>query len=437
MLSLSGRDYCMKLQGRLRMAFFVMATIVIAPSTMAAQQTATPTTCTALVRTVLSQVGSNCAALERNEACYGYQNVFSTPSDGSPTLSFNQPVQRIPLTDVAVITTGQLNLSDSLWGIAPTNIQANLPVAFPGKGVILVPLGDVSIENGVEPSDALILPDTALAVVMAHNGNLVDVPSATAQTVGSGSEGTAFQVDGISPDSQWLRVYFEYDHEYSTRAIAWINVGDINTVDLTGLPVIASDSKTPMQNFYLSNSAEASPCQDAPPSMVYIQGPQNIEADFTVNGADIRISSAITLRVMPGNPHTMRLVVLSGIATLNPNSANPIILPEGFKTEICLSDERDLGIDHNKNDREVDTGCKWSTPSQITQADLDLARPLQNIPANIMNYQLTLPGLICPSGIGNPPCQIVINNPVLLGIIRNLCQKGILPPSICRLIKGL
>ncbi|HEX2908004.1 MAG TPA: hypothetical protein VHO69_14135 [Phototrophicaceae bacterium] len=420
------------------MVVFILMAVGIQPGQ--AQQADETAACRSLVLNALLQVGNNCADLDRRSACYGFNQITSILDDAADnTLQpLSEPSDQIAITDVAVIDAVALNLKESLWGIAPTSVEANLPVALPGRDLVLIPLGDVEVENGVEPSEALLLPEAALPVKVAAATKLILEPETSNETVGEVAAGTTLEADGISPDGKWLRVYFEHEREYSLRATAWVAIESLETQpDTSTLPVIGPDSFTPMQKFYLRNAFTTPACKTTiPRPLLFVQGPKDIETDFIVNGAKIRISSVITLRLVPPGD-IMEVAVLSGIATLNPDTASPLIIPAGFETYICLSEPRNLGIDDEENDREVIPGCTWGTPRPFNRDELAIMAVLQEIPANVINYRFTLPRLVCPSGVGKPICKIVISDPRLLEILRILCGRGLLPPWLCQLIGGL
>lgn len=427
----------MNLLTRSLIALFVFLTMTVTVEQSKAQENASEA-CKLLVRDALAQVGSNCADLGRNEACYGFnqiQSIFDTKADNPQLLS--EPGDQTLITDVAVIDSSEVNLRNGWWGIAPISVQANLPVALPGRDLVLIPIGDVDVENGVKPADALLLPAEALKFTVSAQTPLRLEPSASSEMVGQAAAGTPLEADGISPDGKWLRVYYEHEREYSTRSTAWLDVGTLSSqLDTSSLPRIQPDSMTPMQKFYLRNAFKTPECSNIPSPLLFVQGPESIETDFVVNGAKVRISSTITLRLLsPGN--VMELAVLSGIATLNPDTRNPLVIPAGFATTICLSELRNLGIDGVENDREVIAGCNWTTPRQLTQNELGMMSLLQQIPVNILNYRFRLPRLVCPSGVGQPVCEIIVDDPRLLQLLRILCRRGILPPWICRLIRGI
>ncbi len=399
-------------------------------------QDASTNECTRLVQNALSQLGNNCGDLGQNRACYGFRSVQSQLEAGTDAQPLSQPADQVNLTSVAVIDASAFNLSSGAWGIGVIKTAANLPVALRGQNLILIPLGDVEVENGVEPAEALLLPEISLPVAVGAATELFLEPTANSEVVGQVA-GTTLDADGISPDRKWLRVYFEHEREYSIRATAWIGIEGLEpTPDTSGLPVIHPDSLTPMQKFYLRNAFTTPDCKLVPPPVLLVQGPEGIETDFIANGAKIRISSTITLRLLPpGN--LMELAVLSGIATLNPDTSNPIIVPAGFATSICLSEERNLGIDGEPNDREVIAGCSWGALRMLRQDELLGLSSLQNIPSSVLNYRFRLPVLVCPSGVGRPICKIMIDNPKLIETLRRLCALKWLPDAVCPFIGGL
>jgi hypothetical protein len=243
------------------------------------------------------------------------------------------------------------------------------------------------------------------------------------------------EADAVSPDGEWLRVYYTYERTYGSRADAWVRVADLDdTPDTDELAIIGPADFTPMQNFYLTNAADNQPCDDAPPSMLYVQGPDEIEMDFTVNDAEIRLSSTAMIRVLGNN--VMQVLALSGIVQLNPRSDNPVVLVPGFFSTICLvPDNMNLGVDGQTNDRQVDaTNCTWSEPAQYPAEALNQLYTALNerIPQVLQYYALNAPRAQCPSGIGGVRCRILIGRAYRQ--IRRLCQRGLIPQRICDIL---
>src|SRR5687767_9570357 len=88
--------------------------VVITPDRMSGQKITSSTTCEAITRTAVAQIGSNCAGLERNHSCYGYPPVTATSVDEAPNLTFSQPGQQIPLTNIKLIQTSSLDLTENV-----------------------------------------------------------------------------------------------------------------------------------------------------------------------------------------------------------------------------------------------------------------------------------------------------------------------------------
>jgi hypothetical protein len=373
-------------------------------------------TCPALVNRALAEIGTNCANLDRNNVCYGYNNVEAAFSEVVPQDFFSRPSDRAALTTLESLQTAPLNEAAGTWGIATMDVQANLPGALPGQSVVFILLGAVEIENAVPEEDALILPAEPLEVITSHAAALRREPAGQAQVVGQVEPNTPLLADGISEDGQWLRVFFMADH----LATAWVRLGDLESIDsLSELPVITPESRTPMQAFRFQTSFGGVDCAQAP-SVLFIQGPENIEVDINANGADIRIGSSILLRTLPDG--SMQIFVLSGSAMLNPKGPNPLFVAPGF-TSICPADQVNNG------------NCNWSLPRPITQEEsneLQYLKPLFANASNLLHYTPSVPELVCASGVGQVECDLFFENAALaLARASEECAAGALPVSMC------
>jgi hypothetical protein len=97
-----------------------------------------------------------------------------------------------------------------------------------------------------------------------------------------------------------------------------------------------------------------------------------VKVDITANGADITIGSTIALMILPGNQ--LQLVVIHGEAKLG-----DLNVPAGFKITAPLSDDGKTVVGD------------WQHMSPLTQEDLDLLKPLEGLPDNILHYPIVLP----------------------------------------------
>jgi hypothetical protein len=390
--------------------------------------------CPAIAKQALEDVANNCAIPTRNSICYGFPGVTALDVLDEPIASFSEPGDRTDLLNLQELRTTPLNVAEAEWGIAVTNIQANLPIGMPGQGGVFISMGDVRLENGVEVNEALVLPESALALTASLATEIYSAPpnfGISQEVIGATANGATFQADGISPDGEWVRVFFTSETTLGMAATGWVAVSAFpQDVDLTSLPTITPVSLTPMQKFYLSNGIEVAPCVEAPPPMLYVQGPEEIELDFIVNDASIRVSSTALIRIVPpGN--IMQVIALSGIVILDPNGSEPVILLPGFFSVIPLEGPFDLGVDGQANDMTIRDSALWSPAALMNPNELEaLAVALNgNIAENLQYYGVDVPILICASGVGEPIC--VVQQFVSSTRIAELCALGLLPPSLC------
>ena len=84
--------------------FFILSQITLAQQPGA-------DSCGALVQSALSAVGSNCADLGPNAACYGFDTVSSILTQGVDDLEpLSKPADQIDITHVAVIKASGFDL---------------------------------------------------------------------------------------------------------------------------------------------------------------------------------------------------------------------------------------------------------------------------------------------------------------------------------------
>jgi hypothetical protein len=392
----------------------LLVSLMLSPAPAAAQES----TCPAILDRALSSLGTNCAGLNRNNACYGYSDVEATFNQTVPADFFSMPSDRAELRVLDTLQTAPLNEETGEWGIATLNVQANLPGALPGQSVVYLLLGAVELQNAVPPEDALTLPATPLEVTAAQAMQLRSRPDARAGVASTIQAATPLLADGVSPDGQWVRVFFMAGRQ----ATAWASVDDLEAADLSALPVIGPQSRTPMQAFQLRTGVGGVACEDAP-SFLLIQGPDNIEVDINANGADIRIGSLIVLFTLSDG--TLQIIVISGGATLNPKSSNPIYLPPGF-TSLCSGASTLTG------------NCDWSAPRIITVGEEQMLQIINRIfvrAPNLFHYVVLVPDLVCASGVGGVVCELIFANPDLaLARAREQCSSGLLSADVCRIL---
>lgn len=282
---------------------------------------AQPEACEAAFRRALATLRQACAAAEANSACLGGPAEASLIEGASGV--FARSGDQVSLNQIAKIHTLPMKSADDGWGAALLNVQANVPLALSPLGLRYILLGDVEVENAVDPKAAFV-PAPGLAIAPLVAANLRARPSTEGQVLGNAPVGTPLIADGLSADQAWLRVL-------RPEGVAWISrqiVAATDGGDISSLPVIGSNARTLMQAFYL-RTGESAACDGAPPSYLLLQSPGGVNASITVNGADIRFDGALALRTLESGG--MQLITLAGGA-----SVGGVSVPGGFTLQIPL-----------------------------------------------------------------------------------------------------
>ncbi len=403
--------------------FFLM--LSGSPVIVAAQTT--DGVCPGVVNDALSQLGTNCANMARNSACYGFNNVDTVFNVPVPSDFFTATNERADLLTIDTIRTVALNLADDQWGVSLLNVQANLPDALPGQGVVFVLLGGVEVEGDVEPQDAVI-PQTTQQVALTRDAELRSAPDSgewkASKVIGSVPAAALVPVDAIDPTGGWLRIVFNDQPGWISRAA----VAD----DVSALTVVGPADFTPMQAFFFRVGIGGVSCEDVP-SLLAVQGPRDVAVDLSVDRVDVRVTSTIVLQTFPPGDvlgDTLQLTTVSGLAIINPDTPNQLIVPPGYKTFIHFSNNvQSLGIEGDA-DEKLTTG-EWSTPVPLTQAELDQLKLLEDVPGNLLNYGITIPILTGGSSAGGVIPQLYFVDQGALDGARIACQQGLLAGDVC------
>ncbi|NPV66717.1 MAG: hypothetical protein HPY64_06190 [Anaerolineae bacterium] len=131
----------------LALAFLVAGVTVTA-------QGADPVACPALAAQALQLASDSCAGLGRDTACYGHSLVNATFREGQTGLVFAAPADRVALADLRALTTAPLDRQAQIWGVALLHVQADLPETLPGQAVMLLLMGDATLEDAAAPGAA-------------------------------------------------------------------------------------------------------------------------------------------------------------------------------------------------------------------------------------------------------------------------------------------
>lgn len=261
-----------------RILFFVLLV-----SLSIAVQAQEDKTCPAIAEEAMQQLGDNCTDVDRNSACYGFDQVNTTFTQPIEPGFFTQPADITELNIVDLIETAPMNLATNQWGIAVMKVQADIPNTLPGQAVTFLLMGDARVQNAV-PADEAALPVTVAATV-AQEAVVLSEPDTNAMILGTVAEQTTLSVDALDSSGTWARINY-------LEGRAWVNLNDLEP-DIA-LDTLPTGTRTPMQAFYFTTGVSAPACNEAP-SVIAINTPDNLTINLNINGADVRLGSSLLL----------------------------------------------------------------------------------------------------------------------------------------------
>lgn len=354
-------------------------------------------TCSAVATQALTVAEQVCTGLGRNSACYGHETVDATFTEPQPVAFFSQPGDLTSTTILETITTSPLNTLLDEWGIALLNVQANIPNTLPGQNVTFLLLGDVKVNNAVDPENVFMGGEPVQVVTTAATPlrlNPSERSSSTSDT--PVPTGTTLLADAVSADGNWYRVTDAAGEE----DFGWIMQEALRIPSTArALPVYQpNESRSPMQAFYLRVGLGQTSCTQVPNALL-VRSPQDAQVEFTVNGANIRLGSTAILRTRPATPDeaatfggnagdVLEVTVFDGEAVINPDSDNPIVVAPGQTVYAPLT-EVQPSTDGEEALQEVSEGGVWSVPAP---ANLSSYAPLEGVTlGTILSYPIQLP----------------------------------------------
>jgi hypothetical protein len=361
--------------------------VVLSVTAVIAQET-----CSELLEQALSAVDENCNELDRNNACYGFNLVEAAFAEEVADDYFAEPADVASILDLETIATTAMDEENETWGVAVMNIQANVPNTIPGQNVTFVLMGDTEIANGV-PADEAFEPSEGIEITVnaGQGGNVRSGPGLNFNVIGVIANNATILADAKSEDGAWFRV------PYNDR-IAWINeVVLTDTSALADLPVITPELHTSMQAFYLRTGIGQTSCEAAPDDVLLIQGPENIEIELTINGANVALGSTIGVRTpMIDDKPFLEVMTIDGDVEVD-----GVPVPPGYRTLLCLEETDELS--------ELNVTCEPSTPEPVDDFGADWC-VLEDVPANILNYQVEVlcPGEVQPTPVPQQPAATAV-----------------------------
>lgn len=404
----------------------LLSVLLSAPGISFAQ---TDNVCRAIVTQGLAQSSVNCATNEPGTACYATEVIESELSTNVNSESFDEPGESVSLSDVISVQPSPVDLTDQSWGIALLNVQANL---FTGADddVVILAFGGTEIENGTPSGSGFVPLEAPMNVTTTEASDVYEVTlgqPVDAKIIGQAQSGASFLADAVSEDAEWIRIRFN-------NVAGWITANVI-TEDISELPIYGPNHMSEMQSFYFHTGDGDNACLEAP-SSILVQGPRDTVVDVILNGVTVRIEGSIVIRTLPpGSPvgPQMQIIVLSGLATINPDTEDEIITPPGFSMIVELGPDFVSSGNGGDDDERGPAPISFSPPILLTQDQLDEFDFLDNLPGNILNYPVIPPQLVNASGVGQPAPQLIFEDDRALTIVQELCAEDRLSEDDCQI----
>ncbi len=250
--------------------------------------------CSTLMDDALSTMGSACAEVGINEACYGNILVSATLNDDTDA-QFQTSGDIISLDDIQALFTQPANPDDGTWGLALLTVQADLPT-YSGASITYVLFGDTQIQ------DASTLTETPEPVTCdisntgSTNINMRGGPSTNDQIINVFGTGQTAIADGRTESGDWIHV--NYNNTDGWLYTSLIDVAcDVQNLAVTDTNAPSQVTYTHMQAITLQSGE--SPACDRSPDGLLIRSPEGRRARIIVNGVQLTMSSAGFLTAQP------------------------------------------------------------------------------------------------------------------------------------------
>jgi uncharacterized protein YraI len=285
--------------------------------------------CQDVIDEALQTMGTACAEVGRNEACYGHLQVAATfQEDVQP---FVESGDIVDLLGLQALFTQPADPVNDIWGIALMTLQVDRPEESVG-GLTYVLFGDTEIsDTGVGVPVNCTATNNGTSNVNIRNG-----PGTNREIVGIFSRGATANILGRNSAGDWLLVDVD-----GTQGWVFTSLFDVSC-DIDSLPIREGDAvlnQTPMTAITLDSRGSGA-CERAPDGLL-VRSPEGRRTRIVVNGVELTFSSVAYLTgqgdsgnlSIQGMDGTIEVKVDDQIVTITPNTivTVPILnfLPSG------------------------------------------------------------------------------------------------------------
>jgi hypothetical protein len=288
--------------------------------------------CPSIVKTAIDTVKDACAAISRNQACYGNVHLDATSRESEKPLAFTKPGDLADLANVQRLKLSPMDAQNNIWGVALMKVQADIPDTLPGQNVTFILFGDVQIQNAVTDTTAPI----SITLTTTKSVGLLAKPASGEKPLIALQKGTKLIADGRLQDNSWLHV------QLTDGSIAgWIFAtfakidSDLNGLTVTDPSVL--NPHHPMQAFYFQSGLHDRPCNQAPDSGILVQTPQGKgKINLLADEVEVQLGSTAYLQAQPNG--NLIITVIEGSARVTVGSRT-ITVPSGTRLQIPLDND--------------------------------------------------------------------------------------------------
>jgi|GEM_PF-6465441 len=114
--------------------------------------------CEAIVEKALEQAGENCGELSGDVACYGYDTLSPTFYEDTDEIVLRTAGSSVDLAPLHILEGTGFDAEEDEWSIGYVQIGEGAPELEDGEAIRLIMLGDITVENAVEPDDNALVP---------------------------------------------------------------------------------------------------------------------------------------------------------------------------------------------------------------------------------------------------------------------------------------
>jgi hypothetical protein len=135
--------------------------------------------------------------------------------------------------------------------------------------------------------------------------------------------------------------------------------------------VLNGGGGAPLQSFVLNTGLGRPTCDGVPVNSVTLQGPQNINVAFNINGANFNIGSTVIFRTTENG---LRVSTADGHV-----ESNGVVIPAGFSRDVALDEDGMILED------------TWGEPEIFDSEELETLEFLEDFPDDVFEYGVDLP----------------------------------------------